>query len=61
MREKLKTLPLQTLREMAREQGLRVSGLRKDEVIDLLCSLAEKQEHQQEAEKEEKQDRSAPH
>lgn len=56
MREKLKTLPLQTLREMAREQGLRVSGLRKDEVIDLLCSLAEKQEHQQEAEKEEKQD-----
>ena len=56
MREKLKTLPLQTLREMAREQGLRVSGLRKDEVIDLLCSLAEKQEHQQEAEKEEKQE-----
>ncbi len=42
MREKLNTLPLSELRELARAQGLRgVSSLRKAELIDLLCRLGE--------------------
>lgn len=38
MREKLKTLPLMELKELARAQGIKgCSSMRKAEVIDLLC------------------------
>ena len=38
MREKLKTLPLVQLREMAKAQGLKgISTLKKAEIIDRLC------------------------
>ena len=41
MREKLKTLPLVQLREMAKAQGLKgISTLKKAEIIDRLCELA---------------------
>ena len=53
MREKLATLPLAQLRELAKGQGIKnVSGLRKSELIDRLCELAEKEE-------QEKQEREA--
>ncbi len=42
MREKLETLPLSQLREFAKAQGLRATGLRKAELIDLLVETAEK-------------------
>lgn len=43
MREKLQTLPLAELKEMARSSGIKgVSGLRKADIIDLLCKEAEK-------------------
>lgn len=43
MREKLETLPLAQLRELAKVQGLKgASGLRKAELIELLCAEAEK-------------------
>lgn len=42
MREKLETLSLAQLRELAKAQGLKTSGLRKAEVIDLLVDAAEK-------------------
>ena len=42
MREKLETLPLAQLRELAKAQGLKTTGLRKAEVIDLLAEVAEK-------------------
>lgn len=42
MREKLETLPLMQLRELAKSQGVKsVTTLRKAEVIDKLCELAE--------------------
>lgn len=42
MREKLKTLSVATLREMAKAQGAKsTSIMRKAELIDLLCSMAE--------------------
>ena len=38
MREKLKTLPLSELKELAKAQGLKgVSGMRKADIIELLC------------------------
>ncbi len=41
MREKLETLPLTQLRDLARGQGIKhVSSLRKSELIDQLCALA---------------------
>ena len=43
MREKLETLSLVQLRELAKAQGLRVTGRRKSELVDLLCEAAEKQ------------------
>ena len=47
MREKLATLPLAQLRELAKGQGIKnVSGLRKSELIDRLCELAEKEEQE---------------
>mgnify|MGYP003227339924 CR=1 FL=1 len=43
MREKLQTLPLSELKEMAKSRGIKViSSLRKAEIIDLLCDEAEK-------------------
>ena len=44
MREKLKTLSMMQLRELAKSQQIRVSGLRKEELIDLLCEAAEREE-----------------
>ena len=47
MREKLKTLPLATLRDMAKAQGVKgVSGYRKSELIDILCEEAERMEQE---------------
>lgn len=39
MREKLETLSLTQLRELAKTQGLKVSGKKKAEIIDMLCAL----------------------
>ena len=45
MREKLSTLPLAQLRELAKSQGIKGAGsLRKAELVDLLCQEAEKSE-----------------
>ena len=42
MREKLATLPLTQLKELAKSQGIKnISGLRKAELIDRLCEAAE--------------------
>lgn len=42
MKEKLQTLPLAQLRELAKAQGLKgITTLRKAEIIDRLCALAE--------------------
>ncbi|MCB7320209.1 transcription termination factor Rho [Lacrimispora sp. 210928-DFI.3.58] len=42
MRERLQTLPLAELKELAKAQGLKgISALRKAEIIDLLCQQAE--------------------
>lgn len=46
MREKLETLSLVQLKELAKSQGLRASALKKSAVIDLLCEAAEKEEQQ---------------
>lgn len=43
MREKLKTLPLSELKELAKAQGLRgISTMRKADIIELLCRQAER-------------------
>ncbi len=42
MREKLETLSLVQLRELGKAQGLKVSGLRKGQIIDMLCEIAER-------------------
>ncbi len=61
MREKLETLPLATLRDMAKAQGLKgVSGFRKSELIDLLCREAEKLEQEKAAVSEEPAAAAAP-
>ena len=45
MKEKLMTLPLAELREMAKAQGLKgVTALRKAQLVDKLAELHEKQE-----------------
>lgn len=42
MREKLQTLPLAELKELAKSRGIKgISSLRKAEIIDLLCEEAE--------------------
>ena len=46
MREKLETLSLAQLKELAKSQGLKVSALKKAAVIDLLCQAAAKEEQQ---------------
>lgn len=51
MREKLETLPLTQLRELARGQGIKnVSGLRKSELVDRLCEVAEREKEAKAAE-----------
>ncbi len=46
MREKLNTLPLSQLKEMAKEQGIKgISTLKKAELIDKLCEVAQSKEH----------------
>ena len=41
MREKLQTLPVAVLKEMAKEQGIKgATSLRKAELIEALCSAA---------------------
>ena len=45
MREKLQTLPLTQLKELAKAQGIKgVTGMRKADLIDKLCRLAEQEE-----------------
>lgn len=45
MREKLQTLPLAELKEMAKAQGIKsVTAMRKAELIDALCKVAEQEE-----------------
>ena len=42
MREKLQTLPLAELKEIAKSQGMKgLSGMKKSDIIDLLCQYAE--------------------
>ena len=54
MREKLKTLPLVQLRELAKAQGVKsVTTLKKAEIIEKLCELAE-------SGREEKKEETAP-
>ena len=51
MREKLATLPLTQLKELAKSQGIKnISGLRKAELIDRLCETAESAHSQKAAE-----------
>ena len=53
MREKLQTLPLSQLREMAKTQGIKsVTTLRKAEIIDRLCELGGEAEAGQKAQPE---------
>ena len=50
MREKLATLPLTQLKELAKSQGIKnISGLRKAELIDRLCETAESADSQKAA------------
>ncbi len=45
MREKLETLPLVQLKELAKSQGIKgCSSMRKSELIDALCRIAEEEE-----------------
>ena len=43
MREKLEALSVQVLREMARTQGIKITGLKKSEIIDKLCENSSEQ------------------
>ena len=50
MREKLKTLPLAELRELAKSQGIKgISTMKKADLIDVLCEAAEQKETKEEA------------
>ena len=41
MREKLQTLPVAVLKEMAKKQGIKVAtALRKSELVEALCNAA---------------------
>ncbi len=64
MREKLETLPLLQLRELAKARGLKgISTMKKNELIDVLVEEAEKMEREKEQEKakekEKEQERSS--
>lgn len=72
MREKLQTLPLTQLKEIAKSQGMKgLSGMKKSDIIDLLCRHAEEVQKTEEyksgepsaeerAAEGEKSDRQAP-
>ncbi|MCR5748013.1 MAG: transcription termination factor Rho [Lachnospiraceae bacterium] len=52
MREKLETLPLTQLKELAKSQGLKgTSGMKKAELIELLVKESERKENQESKEK----------
>ena len=42
MRKKLETLSLAQLKEFAKAQNIKVTGMRKAEIIDVLAEAAEK-------------------
>lgn len=53
MREKLKSLPVNELREIAKTNGIRsVSSLRKQQLIDMIMEVSEKEEKRQKDDKE---------
>ncbi|MEG2870645.1 MAG: transcription termination factor Rho, partial [Clostridium sp.] len=59
MREKLKTLSLPQLRELAKTQGIKgITVLKKAEIIDKLCEIGEQTENEK-AEPEAKQEEAA--
>ncbi|MDO5351113.1 MAG: Rho termination factor N-terminal domain-containing protein, partial [Lachnospiraceae bacterium] len=54
MREKLSTLPLSELKELAKAKGLRgISGLRKADLIEVLCRTEGEGKTEEPAEKTE--------
>ena len=60
MREKLQTLPLTELKELAKAQGMKgLSGMKKSEIIDLLCRRAEEIDTQKAEEKAVKEQKEA--
>lgn len=61
MREKLQTLPLAELKEMARSSGIKgISTLRKADIIELLCREAEKNPEVKPTERKNQEQREAP-
>lgn len=53
MREKLQTLPLTELKELAKSQGIKgCSSMRKAELIDVLCSKYKEEEKKEETQEE---------
>ena len=53
MREKLQTLPLTELKELAKSQGIKgCSSMRKAELIDVLCSKYKEEEKNEETQEE---------
>ncbi|MCR5656807.1 MAG: transcription termination factor Rho [Butyrivibrio sp.] len=49
MREKLETLTLASLRDLAKQNGIKgVTGMKKSDLVDALCELAEKQNKEKE-------------
>ena len=55
MREKLNTLPLAELKELARAQGIKgASTMRKADLVDLLCQTAEKRDEKEKTTQPEK-------
>ncbi|MEF9938518.1 MAG: Rho termination factor N-terminal domain-containing protein, partial [Clostridium sp.] len=59
MREKLKTLSLPQLRELAKTQGIKgITVLKKAEIIDKLCEIGEQTENEK-VEPEAKQEEAA--
>ena len=60
MREKLETLPLAQLKELAKSRGIKgISAMKKGELIDILVGEAEKMEKEKEREKEREKGRGA--
>ncbi len=55
MREKLNTLSVQKLRDLAKSAGIPFSGLKKSELVELLCAAAER-----EAAEDQQEERPAP-
>lgn len=56
MREKLKTLPVNELREIAKTNGIKsVTTLRKQQLIDMIIEVSEKREKEQKEDKEQEE------